>query len=1005
MKILIYRIMMIMLSTQLSTTTLFAAKTRSAEPVTFSSKTMALTIAPDASVILSRDGKVVSDPKSPGWSIYCWTDCPKDVRNGGTRTQLDNMAKIGPNELLLWSSEKHFEVKVAITPKDRYFTFELLHVSNDAKTGGLNRDWQGHRVECYLTTIRQQDGWKLNKLKLNPMTEFYLRTDNLAFTWPYAQLSQTDDRPQPQGAIAFYGFVGDEEHDDILTDIWVGEPSLPRPNRAKLTSWTRSDVKAWLDRWVKEHEKPWRTISFATHGKPENLYKMADIAEQTGINRIYLHHYEWQGDSVGLPSAALFPNGMSDVDKWVEYCRARGVSIKLHGFGGLYRSGDIKYDQNVHPDGLVKSGRGTLVNDVENGQAPFLVKPDLSLYPWLKPGMPPYSGSVPWGPSSASNGSYFPPYSIKNCSIVKINNKTYSYSHKITKDNLWEITLSNGAVGSKDLEFKAGDLVEFIVHGTNTWLVPDPRSKMYEEIAEDYANVLNHFQSYDLYDGGGMCGSFGYWSLDKMTQMVFEGLDHPSADQHNFGHFDQRFKRIEKLRSGRSNMAITPWDHAKLAGSLDDISFNLNKSVDSKDITIRGNHRGLYIEDMEIYGGWDKALEILNLWSELKPYMSEDHKKLMVWKKAHGMAGRYSIHDDFFVASETDTQWNLTKTRAMRREGLDLAWQKIPERPMVSPRQFFKADGKALEGLHNPYGTQTPDIELHVMATMKQDGETNVSMMPKNANDIDFTNTSSQGAYGFRDGALTLSIDNSKSQNEYEFSPVHLNRAKESSVASWLYSSIGTSSVFDMTRHRGFAITVEGDGSGSLLYVRAGSHWGRTFVIENDFVGQRTFEIPNGEASINRYGFVGAITAFRYNKMDKLFAFINNVPAGKKAKIKILDIQAMYENHDLGLIDPVLTLNNKSAQVTGSIPYNHYLTYTEGPVAKVYGPNWHFVKDVAVTVEGNFEAVNGNNTFSVASAKSPDAWLSCRIKVQDSENRIIISKPKGGEKPVKTAIK
>jgi hypothetical protein len=89
-----------------------------------------------------------------------------------------------------------------------------------------------------------------------------------------------------------------------------------------------------------------------------------------------------------------------------------------------------------------------------------------------------------------------------------------------------------------------------------------------------------------------------------------------------------------------------------------------------------------------------------------------------------------------------------------------------------------------------------------------------------------------------------------------------------------------------------------------------------------------------------------------------------------------------------------LTLNNKSAQVTGTIPYNHYMTYTKGSVAKVYGPNWHFVKDVAVTVEGNFEAVNGNNTFSVKSTKSPDAFLSSRIKVKDA-NRITIQKPSG----------
>ena len=230
MKILIYRIMIIMLSTQLSTTTLFAAKTRSAEPVTFSSKTMALTIAPDASVILSRDGKVVSDPKSPGWSIYCWTDCPKDVRNGGTRTQLDNMAKIGPNELLLWSSKGSFEVKVAISAKDRYFKFELVHVSNDPQTGELNKDWPGHRVEFDVDTAPQKDGWKLNTLLLNYMSELpkgpFKVDDGSNFFWPYAHFSQTTDRPQPQAAVAVYGFVGDEEHDDILTDIWVGGLTL-----------------------------------------------------------------------------------------------------------------------------------------------------------------------------------------------------------------------------------------------------------------------------------------------------------------------------------------------------------------------------------------------------------------------------------------------------------------------------------------------------------------------------------------------------------------------------------------------------------------------------------------------------------------------------------------------------------------------------------------------------------------------------------------------------------
>ncbi|MHC4252316.1 MAG: hypothetical protein ACYS9X_24625 [Planctomycetota bacterium] len=100
----------------------------------------------------------------------------------------------------------------------------------------------------------------------------------------------------------------------------------------------------------------------------------------------------------------------------------------------------------------------------------------------------------------------------------------------------------------------------------------------------------------------------------------------------------------------------------------------------------------------------------------------------------------------------------------------------------------------------------------------------------------------------------------------------------------------------------------------------------------------------------------------------------------------------MREDRDTGLIDPVLTLNGVRARVTGTTPYNSYLVYRGGAGAKVYDPNWNFVKDLPVSGPG-FEAVQGDNTFSVTSAKSPDAWLSSRIKVEDTANRITIRKP------------
>ena len=1015
MKILIYRIMMIMLSTQLSTTTLFAAKTRSAEPVTFTTKTMELTIAPDASVIMTRDGKVVSDPKSPGWSIYCWTDCPKDVRNGGTRTQLDNMAKIGPNELLLWSSKGSFEVKVAISAKDRYFKFELVHVSNDPQTGELNKDWPGHRVEFDVDTAPQKDGWKLNTLLLNYMSELpkgpFKVDDGSNFFWPYAHFSQTTDRPQPQAAVAVYGFVGDEEHDDILTDIWVGEPSLPRPNRANQKSWTRDDASAWLNRWVDEMSIPRRMFSSSIQGDPKNLYKLTDLAAKHGVNQIYLHNWEWQGDSVGLPNREIFPNGVEDVVKWREYCKARGINFHLHGFGGVFMARDKKFGCMVVPDGLARSARGTLVNDFEVGQKEILVKPDYDFYLGMKPGMPPIAQPT-WHYTAC------PPY-MPNSALLNINKSLYVFDAKVTPDNLWKIKLNQHRASAAPSSAKAGDVVDFIVTGTYAWFVPDPRSEMFHEVAKDYAEILNHFQADSGYDGSGWSNALGSWQLKKLTQLVYEKLDHPaptgsSSGVPMFGNFEYYFRKAQKVFAGGKpgNMTFMPSDTAVLASSIDDAHHGLNKSVWSKDMTIRGNHRGITVKDIEQVGVWDEAMKAFKIWSEMKPYMS-DEQKLLVNARLKLPQGEPAYNSDLFVASETADQWLITRTRAMRRPAIDGIWKRMTERPDVSPRQYLKADGVALRGLENPYSTQTPVVELHVMAGMSKGNSKNISLMPTSASMID---NSGQGgeprrvprarvsgpqALGYENEKLIVSYDNSKSDLKY-----YLWDRDTPIVGHWLYKSIsGGVSKLDMSNNRGIAITVnvpEGQNvEGGLLAFGTSGGFPRTYVVEIDFVGQRTFEIPHGEVannyakwlSYNPLNPTSMISASRY-KPDYFRAYITGLPAGKKTKVEIVNIEAMQEDRTTGLVDPVLTLNDAKVAVQCTIPYNHYLTYTDGPVAKVYGPNWKFVKEVPVTVEGNFEAVNGNNTFSVASAKSPNGWLSCRIKVQDSENRIIIPKPK-----------
>ncbi len=103
-----FKSIIVMMSALLGATSLYAERTRSTEPVTFGNKSLSLTIAPDAAVSLMRDGKLVSEPDSMGWSIYCWTDSPKNSR---TRTKLDNMANpLSPHLRSLQNYFAHFRI-------------------------------------------------------------------------------------------------------------------------------------------------------------------------------------------------------------------------------------------------------------------------------------------------------------------------------------------------------------------------------------------------------------------------------------------------------------------------------------------------------------------------------------------------------------------------------------------------------------------------------------------------------------------------------------------------------------------------------------------------------------------------------------------------------------------------------------------------------------------------------------------------------------------------------
>jgi len=288
-----------------------------------------------------------------------------------------------------------------------------------------------------------------------------------------------------------------------------------------------------------------------------------------------------------------------------------------------------------------------------------------------------------------------------------------------------------------------------------------------------------------------------------------------------------------------------------------------------------------------------------------------------------------------------------------------------------------------LNDLLNPYDNQKPVVELHVMADMSPRHADNASLMPTNAYDIINPSKAEQNLV-FSNKKLIVSVDNSDSSETYEY------YTRKDTVGYWLHSK-------DMSKSRGVAITVVGDGSGSTLVLSTGG-FPRMYAVDIDFIGERTIEIPNGEVCNNREGWnifkAGSITQFSYDLVDRFRLFLHKVPAATKSVIEVTSIEAMNENRNATLVNPELTLTNKTVKVKGTIPYNHYLVYSGGKKAKLYDANWNKV-DKVFRVKGDvkhFVAVKGSNSFSVKVKSSNNIWLSSRIKVKDTENPIIIEK-------------
>ncbi len=937
--------------------------------VTFSNSLVSLTIGTNGSVtsVIRSDTGAQMNNNSKGWYIYHAQD--------NTSIPLNRMVALNASQLMLWSSNGQYCVIVAVTNNTRYLKFALVQVSDNSQTGNLDANWPGYSVAFSVTTSSAADGWSLNTVPLDYMVDLGAfpigipsETSNPLILWPYVQYSQlnasvypngqTTNNPQPMGAVAIFPTTSTNpgQHDDILLDIWSGEPSAPRPNRANLTSWTRNDASAWLDRY--ERQLPPASMVMFTPNNLRELYQLADIMFTNGLNSLYLFNQYWNGSNPSIAglNPSLFPNGASDLQALQQYCAQRGISLDFHGNAGYVSANDPLYG-DASPAGLApglsRCASGTLLTSVNASSTSFNVQPD--------PGCQPFTAPPPWGGYSAL---YPPNYPGDFSSYVSISNDLYnSYAVQVINSTNWLISnLSHYVVNNQWVQnHPVGSRVDFMPNYGGGVFIPDSRSSLLATQAVTFATLLNQYEiTYANYDGQDKNYDLGYWGARRFSQSLYETLDHPvhaSQAQMNapFGHYEYLFNRIQKHEGGKGFVLeiseigglaeLRLWDPSFMANHLDEDNWALGCAAGyGPNFMIAGYHIGTDLNTIQNQGQWSPMVAALHLWQAVAPYLSSSQ-----------MSTLKSFATDFYVPTQTGGQWQITPTRAMLRTGMDSPWQLMVERGPVSPHQFTKANGMLVSPLTNPYTAQTPQLEFLVLPGMSATNASNISLLTTSP--LAFTSTNT--------------------------------------VYTWSYSALGRGATFNMSASRGVAITLTGDNSGSVLAFNIGS---REYAIKVNFTGTQTIEIPNGEAVWYRADlanttdttFNGTADTFNYSNVTSFKLYFRYVPAGITPNIQVSTIQAMQEDQTTGLVNPVLTLNGSSVTVAGTIAYNNYLTYPGGSSAQVYDANWNYKNTLPVT-GSTITAINGNNTYSVTATNSPNAWLAARVKV--SGTPWVINKP------------
>ena len=814
----------------------------------------------------------------------------------------------------------------------------------------------------------------------------------------------------PMGGFALYLPKDNADEDATLLKLWVDE-GLPHPRVEG--EWSLAAAQAWVARWLEafgDQSRFW--ISART---PEELYATVPYAEKAGVRDVYLFTDTWRGGdeepfwtvrqlNCGV-NRKVFPRGEDDLRAFSDYLRARNINLKLHWISGGIGLRDPQYIGTSPDMRLASWGRGRLVGNVEQHDTALHFRPDPGVV------MPFRLPAADWWQRytcpPALHNVFDYDYVVVGDEMIKVG------SCEDTDQEIWCLKgCQRGALTTESAAHAEGEAMRGLISSYGQQFLPDNDSTLLEEMARNYAEMLNRCRIDNVeYDGAEIHTYNGrMWGFHKFASLVYSHLDHPVTSYSSSGtappcNMEYRLNSTKNTGLDRQKgiVSVLLDQPFREASTVLDAHWGLSQMC-AHGFSVYNIMKpeplfGVDAKTLQAHGQTDLLLETARNWKRVNQLITPEQREqirrtMYSAKDVCEPAGNHEKSELVHVLAKGQGQWEIHPTRVLTRPGKeDTVWHDGQEHGAISPRQFLKP-GETLR-LTNPFKAQSSRMALRVLWGFDQAGSPDKAEEGRGTDKrgadwaFEYAKTLVSGAgTATAKGNMLVQPEAGEMRNQRDMrftqdgavlvieadNPLDQPVVNESSLPEW-------SRKLDMTHHRGIGMWVTGDGSGAIVTLQIP---GGDYVVPVTFTGRRYIEIPNAQVawSTGYWGWRMGSKRTYYDQVNWLKLGFGVVPAHARARVGVEGITALHEIAT-ALRNPVLHAGDARLELKGTVASGQYLTWEGGPAGTVYDANWNRIAEVPV-IAGGFAVPTGEFDCQItADEGGPAPWLELQLLTRD----------------------